>query len=98
MAENEKKTTEVAEVKAEKPAKDTKKEVSKKKDKPSLGSRILAWCRTTKAELKKIVWTPKKTVLKNTAVTLVGAVALSIIIGILDYLFSSAIVGLSLIL
>jgi len=98
MAENEKKTqdaevkeTAVAEKKAAKPAK-------AKSDKPSLGSRIAAWFRSTKAELKKVVWTPKKTVIRNTALTLVAMAAFGLVIGLLDYAFSSAIVGLSLII
>ncbi len=91
MAENEKKTTEVSES-----AKESKKDAVKvKSDKPSLGSRIAAWCKATKAELKKIVWTPKDVVIKNTVLVLICAAIASAVIGLLDYAFSSAIVGLS---
>ncbi len=92
MAELEKKT-------AEDSAPEAKKETAKpKKDKPSLFSRIAAWFRTTKAELKKIVWPSRETVLRNTALVLVAMVALSAVIGLLDYAFSTAIVGLSMLI
>lgn len=96
MAENEKKTTEVADAESAKAVKADKKTPAKAKNsKPSLGSRIAAWCKATKAELKKIVWTPRDVVVKNTVLVLVCAVVASIVIGLLDYAFSSAIVGLS---
>lgn len=95
MAEKEKKTqqteAETKPAKADKPAK-------AKSDKPSFFSRAAAWCRATKAELKKVVWTPKKDVVRNTTLTLVVMAAFGLAIGLLDYVFSSAIVGLSLIL
>ena len=56
MAENEKKVPETAEV-ADKETKAVKKDVKTKKEKKP--SRIIAWLRTTKAEMKKIAWTPK---------------------------------------
>ncbi len=91
MADIEKKASEDA---AEKEPK--KEDAKPKKDKkPSLGSRIVAWFRTTKAELKKIVWPPRKTVLRNTALVLVVMVVLAAVLGLLDYVFSSAVVGLS---
>ena len=86
MAE-EKKETAVEQKKENKPA--------EKKDKPSFISRAGAWFRSTKAELKKIVWTPKDEVIKNTCVTLVGMVAMSAVLGLLDFAFSSAISGLA---
>jgi len=90
MAENEKKTQDTAvEAKAEqKPAK-------VKSDKPSFASRAAAWLRATKAELKKIVWTPKDDVIRNSLITLVAVAVFGLGIGLLDYVFSSAIVGLS---
>ncbi len=93
MAENEKKTTENVEAVEAKKA-DTKV-VKAKKDKPSFFSRAAAWFRTTKAELKKIAWTPRKAVLKNTGLVLVAMVLLAAVIGVLDVAFSKGIVGLS---
>lgn len=94
MAENEKKVPETAEV-SEKETKAVKKEAKSKKDKKP--SRVIAWFRTTKAELKKISWTSKKTLLKNTTIALVGMVALGAVIALLDYVFNTAIGALSLI-
>ncbi len=96
MAENEKKTPETVESADVKKAEKTDvKAVKAKKDKPSFFSRAAAWLRTTKAELKKISWTPRKAVLKNTGLVLVAMVLLAAVIGLLDYAFSSGIVGLS---
>lgn len=94
MAENEKKVPETAEV-SEKETKAVKKEAKSKKDKKP--SRVIAWFRTTKAELKKISWTSKKTLLKNTTIALVGMIALGAVIALLDYVFNTAIGALSLI-
>ena len=95
MAENENKTPETVEAKEAKVAKAEKKPEKAKDKKPSVFARIGAWFRTTKAELKKIVWTPRKTVLKNTALVLVAMILLGAVIGLLDAAFLSAIEGLS---
>ena len=94
MAENEKKVPETAEV-SEKETKAVKKEAKSKKDKKP--SRVIAWCRTTKAELKKISWTPKKTLVKNTIIALGGMAALGVVIALLDFVFNRAIAALSII-
>ena len=94
MAENEKKVP--AETETKEVAKAGAKTAKAKEKKPSLFSRIGSWFRTTKAELKKIAWTPRKTLWKNTALVLVAMVVLAAVIGLLDYVFSSAIVGLGL--
>ena len=102
MAENEKKTQDTEVTASEKETKVAAKKESKpakaKSDKPSIVSRASAWLRATRAELKKIVWTPKQTVIRNTLLTLVVMAVFGLIIGLLDYAFSSAIVGLSLII
>ncbi|MBQ1975934.1 MAG: preprotein translocase subunit SecE [Clostridia bacterium] len=94
MAENEKKVPETAEV-SEKETKAVKKEAKSKKDKKP--SRVIAWFRTTKAELKKISWTPKKTLVKNTIIALGGMAALGVVIALLDFVFNRAIAALSII-
>ena len=94
MAENEKKVPETAEV-ADKETKAVKKEAKSKKDKKP--SRVIAWFRTTKAELKKISWTPKKTLIKNTIIALGGMAALGVVIALLDFVFNRAIAALSII-
>ena len=102
MAENEKKTQDTEVTASEKETKVAAKKESKpakaKSDKPSIVSRASAWLRATRAELKKIVWTPKQTVIRNTLLTLVVMAVFGLVIGLLDYAFSSAIVGLSLII
>ena len=102
MAENEKKIPEAAdsaEKQTETAAAKTEVVKAEKKTpgKVKKPSRILAWFRTTKAEMKKIVWTPRKTVVKNTILTLVCMVLLGAIIGILDFVFTQAIDGLGMI-
>ena len=94
MAENEKKVPETAEV-SEKETKAVKTEAKSKKDKKP--SRVIAWFRTTKAELKKISWTPKKTLIKNTIIALGGMAALGVVIALLDFVFNRAIAALSII-
>ena len=74
--------------KVEKPAKAAKK----KSDKPSLFKRIAKFFRDYKSELKKVSWSPWKTVKSNTAVVVISVVSLSVVIGLLDYLFSNGIV------
>ena len=88
MAENEKKVPETAEV-ADKETKAVKKDAKIKKEKKS--PRFIAWLRTTKAELKKIAWTPKKTLIKNTTISLIGMIVLGAAIALLDYVFNTAI-------
>ena len=85
MAENEKKTAPEA-------AKETK---PAKADKPSLWSRLTAWFRSVKSECKKVSWASWKSVQSNSIIVIVCVLILSVVIGILDYCFSGAIVGLS---
>jgi preprotein translocase SecE subunit len=85
MAENEKKTAPEA-AKEAKPA---------KADKPSLWSRLTAWLRSVKSECKKVSWASWKTVRSSSVIVIVCVLIISAIIGVLDYCFSGAIVGLS---
>ena len=85
MAENEKKTAPEA-AKEAKPV---------KADKPSLWSRLTAWFRSVKSECKKVSWAGWKAVRSNSIIVIVCVLILSAVIGILDYCFSGAIVGLS---
>ena len=87
MAENEKKTA-VDTSKAAKPEKT-------KSDKPSLWTRLTAWLRSVKSECKKVSWAGWKSVRSNSIIVIVCVLILSAVIGILDYCFSGAIVGLS---
>ncbi len=95
MAENENKVPETAEAESKEVAKAGAKAAKAKEKKPSLLSRIGAWFRTTKAELKKIAWTPRKMLWKNTLLVFAAMIALAIVIGLLDAVFNEAFLGLS---
>lgn len=82
---------------AEKEIKEVKNAPKKaKSDKPSLFSRIAAWFRSCKAEMKKIVWSNWTTVRTNTIMVLVSIIVISAAIGLVDLLFSQGIVILSI--
>ena len=85
MADNEKKTAEQPAAKPEK----------KKSDKPSVFKRFGAWLKTVRAECKKITWSSWESVRQNSIVVIVTSIAFAVVLGILDYLFNSAILGLS---
>ncbi len=67
--------------------KEVKKEVSKPK-KPSIFSRIKAWFKSCKSEMKKVVWASWSSVRSNTLMVLVCIIVVSAVIGLVDYLFS----------
>ena len=72
-----------------------KKNVKKKKsDKPSLFSRIAAFFRSIKSEVKKISWSPASDVRKNTIVVLIVLVACAVALYIVDYVFFQGITAL----
>ena len=67
-------------------AKDTKKKDKSSKDrKPGLGTKIKNFFKNNKSELKKISWYGKKQTLKSSAVVIVCLVAVSVVLGLLDY-------------
>ncbi len=86
MAENENKTD------LQKAPKEAKPQ---KQDKPSVWQRIGTWFKSLKSECKKISWANWKSVRSNSVIVLVCVIIFSAVLGILDYCFSSAIVGLS---
>lgn len=61
----------------------------KKSAKPKLGARIKKFFRDTWSEFKKIVWPSGKTVLNNSVVVLVTVVIFAVIVGLLDFGFST---------
>ena len=87
MADNEKKPAETNAPAAEKSA--------KKKDKPSFFERAIAWLKTVRAECKKITWASWESVKQNSIVVIVITLISAVVLGLLDYAFSNAIVGLS---
>ena len=92
MADIEKNTS--LDASAEKKAK-AAKPAKVKKDKAPLKQRLGSWFRSYKAEFKKIVWTSPKATFSNSVMVIVAIIVFAIAIGILDYLFSQGIIGLS---
>ena len=91
MADTEKKT-EVAEAKADKPAKADKSVPAKKKD--SFGKLTAKFFREYKSELKKVVWSTPKQTLNNTILVAVSVIVVSLGVGILDFAFSAGLTAL----
>ena len=50
--------------------------------------------RSLKSEVKKVVWLPWDQVRKNTVVVIIVVVAVSVVIGVLDWAFSQGIINL----
>ncbi len=73
--------------KVEKPAK-ADKPAKKKNSKPSIFARIKKFFKDLASEMKKVSWSPWKTVKTNTAVVAFAVISMGVAIGILDYLFS----------
>ncbi len=55
--------------------------------KPGLGKRIGNFFREYKSELKKVVWYPKKDVIRDTGIVVVALVVCGVVIGLLDFAF-----------
>ncbi len=56
--------------------------------------RALKTWRSFKSEFKKIVWAEKHDTMKKTILVIIALVVFGVVIGLLDYLFSLAVVGL----
>lgn len=67
------------------------KKVKKKSDKPSLWSRIAAYARSIKSEIKKISWSPWTDVRKNTFVVVVVIAVCAVALAIVDYVLAQGI-------
>ena len=70
------------------------KNVKKKSDKPSFGSRIASFARSIKSEVKKISWSPWTDVRKNTFVVVVVIAVCAVALAIVDYVFLQGITAL----
>ncbi len=83
---------EIKEVKAEKAASKKENKPEKvKKDKPSLFSRIVAWFKSCKSEMKKVVWASWSNVWSNTVMVLVCIIVVAAALGAVDYIFNQGI-------
>ena len=76
--------------------KETKVAKQAKSSKPSLFSKLAAFFKSCKSDMKKIVWSSWTTVRSNTLMVLVSIIVISAAIGIVDLLFSQGIVILSI--
>ena len=56
--------------------------------------KLKTWLLSYKSELKKIVWSSKNDVKKNTIVVVVAIVIVAVIVGLLDFAFSKGIIAL----
>ena len=83
---------------AEKETKAVKAPKKEKSNKPSLFSRIAAWFRSCKAEMKKITWATWSNVKTNTIMVLITIIVLSAVIGLVDFIFSQGIVILGILI
>ena len=91
MASNEKEMVKEPEEKAA--VKKDEKKVEKKK-KVSIFKRIAQFFRELKAEMKKIVWFGRKQTINSTILVIVSIVVSSLVISMLDYGFSNALMFL----
>ncbi len=73
---------------------DNKKPAPKKKPKISIKERVSKALREYKSELKKIVWFNREQTFKSSVIVLISVVVVSIFIGTLDYIFSTALMWL----
>ncbi|MBQ8510228.1 MAG: preprotein translocase subunit SecE [Clostridia bacterium] len=90
MADIEKTEAKVSEKAVDK--KDDKKPA--KKDKPSFIERVKKFFREYKSELKKVVWATREVTLNNTLLVVVSVAVVSVVIGVLDFAFSTGLVAL----
>ena len=63
---------------------DKKVEKKPKSNKPPFATRVKNFVKDYKSEMKKVVWSPKKEVIKNTGIVLVLAVGVGVAVGVLD--------------
>ena len=62
---------------------------TQKNQKKTVGEKLKKFWRDYKSEMKKITWSPWKSVKKNTIIVLFIIIVLSAVIGLFDYLFSN---------
>ena len=67
---------------------------SKKSDKPSFFSKVAAFFRSIKSEMKKISWSPANDVRKNTLVVLVVLIVCAAALAVVDFVFLQGITAL----
>lgn len=95
MAEFEEKNAELEPEQGKTPA-PKKKEAEKKPNVfVRLGRRLKKIWGDYKSEMKKVVWMPWKDVKRDTKLVLAAAVALGLVIGLVDFVFSEILGGIA---
>ncbi len=87
MAEENKAVDTSVQEEAVQPKKSDK--VQKNDKKPGFFGRVAKWFRELKSEAKKVVWPNGKQVVKNTLVVIVVAIAVCVLVTVLDVVFGS---------
>lgn len=87
MAEENKAVDTSVQEEAVQPKKSDK--VQKSNKKPGFFSRVSKWFRELRSEAKKVVWPNGKQVVKNTLVVIVVAIAVCVLVTVLDVVFGS---------
>ncbi|MBR6676571.1 MAG: preprotein translocase subunit SecE [Clostridia bacterium] len=64
----------------------------------SFFSRIFAWLRSVKSEMKKVVWTSPKALRANTIMVVVALIIVAAATGVVDFVFSKFITILGIII
>ena len=85
---NEVDVAETTEVKAEKKS---KTEVKKENVFKRVWKKFVKLCKDTVGEMKKVVWTPKAELVKNTKLVVVAVVIVAVAIAVIDLVFSMGI-------
>lgn len=57
---------------------------------PRAQNRLVRYFRDTRSELRKVVWPSRREALNLTMVVLAVVVAMSLVLGLLDYIFAQA--------
>ena len=69
--------------------------MAEEKTKVGFGEKVKRFFRSYRSEIKKIVWFSWDQTWKNTLVVLVAAVAIAVLVGLLDWGFTKGIIALS---
>ncbi len=86
---NEAEETSVVATENEKTAKKAKKAAAKKENfLKRIWKKTVKLCKDTAGEMKKVVWTPKAELLKNTKLVIITVVAIAVAIAVIDTAFS----------
>ena len=95
MAENEEMNARLDNEQSKTPAPKKKDAAKKPNFFVRIGRRLKKMWGDYKSEMKKVVWMPWKDVKKNTILVLSATVALGVVIGLVDFVFSELLGGIA---